>query len=148
MRCPHCGSQNSKVIDSRPSDGGAAIRRRRECEDCDSRFTTYERIQLEPLMVIKRDGRREAFNPEKLLRSLEIACEKRPVDPKLLRKFVIRLEDDLGVSEVESAELGRRALGFLRELDKIAFVRFASVYKGFSDPQDFVREIEALKTLQ
>jgi transcriptional repressor NrdR len=132
------------VINSRPSDEGKAIRRRRECTACRRRFTTYERAQLEALLVVKRDGRREAFDPNKLLRGLTLACEKRPVSEETLRRFAFGLEDELRSAEVSSDEVGRRAMIFLRGLDEVAYIRFASVYRQFDDAQAFVEEVRTL----
>ena len=127
MRCPYCSAPDSKVVNSRPSDDGASIRRRRECLNCARRFTTYERAQLEPLMVVKRSGPREAFNPDKLLRGLVLATEKRPVDQDLLRAFAYGFEDDVQAGEIRSEEIGRRAMTFLRPLDDVAYIRFAKI---------------------
>lgn len=144
MRCPYCQANDTRVINSRPSDEGKAIRRRRECTACRRRFTTYERAQLEALLVVKRDGRREAFDPNKLLRGLTLACEKRPVSEETLRRFAFGLEDELRSAEVSSDEIGRRAMIFLRGLDEVAYIRFASVYRQFDDAQAFVEEVRTL----
>ena len=145
MRCPYCSAPDSKVVNSRPSDDGASIRRRRECLRCARRFTTYERAQLEPLMVVKRGGLREAFNPDKLLRGLTRATEKRPVDPERLRAFAYGFEDEVGVPELPSGEIGKRAMAFLRPLDDVAYIRFASVYRDFDSLERFIEEIRGLK---
>lgn len=145
MRCPYCSAPDSKVVNSRPSDDGASIRRRRECLKCARRFTTYERAQLEPLMVVKRGGLREAFNPDKLLRGLTLATEKRPVDPEGLRAFAYGFEDEVQASELPSEEIGRRAMTFLRPLDDVAYIRFASVYRDFDSLERFIEEIRGLK---
>ncbi|EYB69625.1 transcriptional regulator NrdR [Deinococcus phoenicis] len=145
MKCPYCSAPDSKVVNSRPSDDGASIRRRRECLRCARRFTTYERAQLEPLMVVKRGGLREAFNPDKLLRGLTLATEKRPVDPEALRAFAYGFEDEVGASELPSEEIGRRAMTFLRPLDDVAYIRFASVYRDFDSLERFIEEIRGLK---
>jgi len=145
MRCPYCSAPDSKVVNSRPSDDGASIRRRRECLRCARRFTTYERAQLEPLMVVKRGGLREAFNPDKLLRGLTLATEKRPVDPERLRAFAYGFEDEVGVPELPSGEIGKRAMAFLRPLDDVAYIRFASVYRDFDSLERFIEEIRELK---
>ena len=144
MRCPYCSAPDSKVVNSRPSDDGASIRRRRECLGCARRFTTYERAQLEPLMVMKRGGQREAFNPDKLLRGLTLATEKRPVDPERLRAFAYGFEDEVQVSELSAEEIGRRAMTFLRPLDAVAYIRFASVYRDFDSLERFIEEIRGL----
>ena len=145
MKCPYCSAPDSKVVNSRPSDDGASIRRRRECLSCARRFTTYERAQLEPLMVVKRSGLREAFNPDKLLRGLSLATEKRPVDPDRLRSFAYSFEDDVQAPEIPAEEIGRRAMTFLRPLDDVAYIRFASVYRDFDSLERFIEEIRGLK---
>ncbi len=144
MKCPYCSANDTRVVDSRPSDEGLAIRRRRECSACGRRFTTYERPQLEPLMVIKRSGRREAFNPDKLLRGLLLACEKRPVDPERLKKFAYSFEDTVEGPTITAEEIGLRAMAFLRELDEVAYIRFASVYREFDSVERFIEEIRSL----
>jgi len=144
VRCPYCRANQTRVINSRPSDESKAIRRRRECAACRRRFTTYERAQLEALLVVKRDGRREAFDPNKLLRGLTLACEKRPVSDESLRRFAFGLEDELRAAEVTSDEIGRRAMVFLRGLDQVAYIRFASVYRQFDHPEAFVEEVRTL----
>jgi len=145
MNCPYCGAEDTRVVDSRPSDGGLAIRRRRECPACGRRFTTYERPQLEPLMVTKRSGTLEAFNPDKLLRGLLLACEKRPVDPETLKRFAYRFEDQIDAPEISTEEIGKRAMAFLRELDEVAYIRFASVYREFDSVDRFIEEIRRLE---
>lgn len=145
MKCPYCSAPDSKVVNSRPSDDGASIRRRRECLSCARRFTTYERAQLEPLMVVKRHGLREAFNPDKLLRGLMLATEKRPVNAEQLRAFAYGFEDDVQLPEIQSEEIGRRAMTFLRPLDDVAYIRFASVYRDFDSLERFIEEIRGLK---
>ncbi|MEJ2667122.1 MAG: transcriptional regulator NrdR [Deinococcales bacterium] len=144
MKCPYCSSADTRVINSRPSDEGAAIRRRRECGVCHRRFTTYERAQFEALMVRKRSGRHEAFNPDKLLEKLRIACNKRPVTEKQLREFAYSFEDDVQAPEVASEEIGRRTLQFLRALDDVAYIRFLSVYRDFDSVDRFIEEIRQL----
>lgn len=147
MRCPHCGAPDSKVTDSR--DTGEEIRRRRECIHCGVRFTTYERVQHAALMVVKRDGRREEFNREKLLRSIQIACVKRPLPTGTLEKLVDEIESDLqrlGRAEVPVAVIGDAAMARLREIDPVAYVRYASVYKDFNTLDGFVREIQSYET--
>lgn len=145
MRCPYCSAPDSKVVNSRPSDDGASIRRRRECLSCARRFTTYERAQLEPLMVVKRSGLREAFNPDKLLRGLALATEKRPVDPAALRAFAYGFEDEVQMGEIPTEEIGRRAMTFLKPIDDVAYIRFASVYRDFDSLERFIEEIRGLK---
>ncbi len=145
MRCPYCSAPDSKVVNSRPSDDGASIRRRRECLSCTRRFTTYERAQLEPLMVIKRSGPREAFNPDKLLRGLLLASEKRPIAQDVLRAFAYSFEDEVQSSEISASEIGKRVMAFLRPLDDVAYIRFASVYRDFDSLERFIEEIRGLK---
>lgn len=145
MKCPYCSHNDSKVVSSRSSDDGSAIRRRRECLSCARRFTTYERAQLEPLMVVKRSGMREAFNPDKLLRGLALATEKRPVDHAALQAFAYGFEDEVQSAEIPSQEIGRRAMTFLRPLDDVAYIRFASVYRDFDSLERFIEEIQGLR---
>lgn len=140
MRCPYCGHDASQVKDSRPTDDGSAIRRRRQCEDCGARFTTFERIQLREVTVLKSDGRREAFDRDKLVRSVAIACRKRPVDPARLERLVSGVQRQLetsGEAEVPSGEIGARVMEALKGLDSVAYIRFASVYREFAEPRDF-----------
>lgn len=144
MRCPYCSSSDTKVVNSRPSDEGAAIRRRRECAGCHRRFTSYERAQFEALMVRKRSGRAEAFNPDKLLDKLRIACNKRPITEKQLREFAYGFEDEVQVPEIASDEIGRRTLKFLKALDDVAYIRFLSVYRDFDSVDRFIEEIKQL----
>lgn len=136
MKCPNCSHQNSKVIDSRHAEDIDAIRRRRECESCNTRFTTFERIELSPLVVVKKDGTREVFNREKVLDGLIRACEKRPVAYTELEQLVERVISqlrNLNQTEVTSNEIGEHVMKELIELDQVAYVRFASVYKEFKD---------------
>lgn len=147
MRCPFCGSEESKVVDSRDSEAGDAIRRRRECLECERRYTTYERIDEMPLIVVKRDGHEEVFARRKLLNGLLRACEKRDITVERLEGLVAEIEAELrrgGLSRVSSAEIGERALRRLRELDKVAYVRFASVYRQFDDVEEFQEELRRL----
>jgi transcriptional repressor NrdR len=148
MRCPKCGCQDDKVIDSRASREGATIRRRRECLGCKHRFTTYEEIEREDLMVIKRDGRREEFSREKLLSGLKKAFQKRPVSPHviedLLEKIVNEITDKYE-REVPGSVIGERVMAGLREIDEVAYVRFASVYRRFQEATDFVHEVKKLE---
>ena len=138
MRCPYCSFADSRVVNSRSGDDGSAIRRRRECLNCGRRFTTYERAQLEPLMVLKRGGVRQAFNPDKLLRGLVLATET-------LRAFAYGFEDEVQAHEIDSREIGKRAMTFLRPLDDVAYIRFASVYRDFDSLERFIEEIQGLK---
>lgn len=147
MKCPFCGSPEIKVVDSRDTESQDAIRRRRECLHCQKRFTTYERVEETPLTVIKRDREREVFSRSKLLRGLLRACEKRSIETATLEQLVDGIEAELRnefKSEVPSAEIGERALAKLRVLDKVAYVRFASVYRQFEDVEEFQRELSRL----
>jgi transcriptional repressor NrdR len=144
MKCPYCGSEDTRVINSRPADDGSAIRRRRECANCGRRYTTYERAQFEALMVVKRSGRREAFNPDKLLDKLRIACNKRPISEKQLREFAYGFEDEVQVPEIASEEIGLRTLKFLKNADEVAYIRFLSVYRDFDSVDRFIEEIKQL----
>ena len=144
MKCPYCTSEETRVINSRPSDEGNAIRRRRECSACNRRFTTYERAQFEALMVVKRSGRREVFTPDKLLDKLSIATNKRPVTDKQLREFAYGFEDEVQVPEISSEEIGIRTLQFLKSLDDVAYIRFLSVYRDFDSVDRFIEEIKQL----
>ncbi|MGA2176784.1 MAG: transcriptional regulator NrdR [Verrucomicrobiota bacterium] len=148
MRCPKCGNQDDKVIDSRASREGSTIRRRRQCLQCDHRFTTYEEIEHEGLMVVKRDGRREEFSKEKLLAGLKKACQKRPISPKVIEDLVERIMDEISDKyerEVPGMAIGERVMEGLREIDKVAYVRFASVYRRFEEATEFVREVKKLE---
>jgi transcriptional repressor NrdR len=148
VRCPFCGNGEDKVIDSRASKDGGEIRRRRECEACERRFTTYERIEESMPAVVKNDGRREPFDRNKIERGLAHAVQKRPVtsaDVKRLAEQVEREIGELGVSEISAREIGERVLPRLRALDKVAYVRFASIYRDFSDVEQFAEELRALE---
>ncbi|HEX9901816.1 MAG TPA: transcriptional regulator NrdR [Acidobacteriota bacterium] len=147
MKCPYCDHQESKVIDSRESKKGLSIRRRRECLACRRRFTTYEKIEEIPYMVVKKDGSRQTFDSQKLLRGLLKACEKRPIPVKKLEEIVEEIEAKLGErseKEIRSSEIGQHVMERLKELDKVAYVRFASVYREFRDVSEFKRELETL----
>ena len=147
MKCPFCNHLEDKVVDSRESKEGDAIRRRRECLKCERRFTTYERIDEVPYMVIKKDGRREKFDRQKVLGGLLKACEKRPVGMAKLAEMVNRVEamvSDSPDREISTTEIGEHLMDTLRELDKIAYVRFASVYRDFQDEQAFFNELKQL----
>jgi transcriptional repressor NrdR len=147
MRCPNCSSKNSKVLDSRPSEEGRAIRRRRECEECSFRFTTFERIEETPLIVVKKEGTREEFSREKLLRGLLKACEKRPVALEQIENIVGNVEKELrnlGNSEISSNVIGEMVMEQLAQVDEVAYVRFASVYRQFKDINVFLKELEDL----
>lgn len=147
MKCPYCGETDSKVIDSRPADDGERIRRRRECLSCEKRFTTYEIIETVPLMVIKKDKSREEFDRQKLLTGLMRACQKRPVSLQRLEKAVDDIEQSLLNTlsrEVTSLQIGELAMYELKSIDEVAYVRFASVYRQFSDINTFMDELKDL----
>ena len=147
MRCPSCGSLDTQVKDSRPTEDSAAIRRRRVCLTCNFRFTTFERVQLRELTVIKRNGRRVPFDRDKLMRSLQIALRKRPVTPDQIEQMVSKIVRDLesqGESEISSETIGETVMEHLRALDDVAYVRFASVYRNFREPKDFEEALAEL----
>jgi transcriptional repressor NrdR len=147
MRCPKCGSQDDKVIDSRASREGATIRRRRECLGCGHRFTTYEEVERGGLLVLKRDGRREEFSKEKLLSGIKKACQKRPISPKLIEDVVEKVSNeviDKYEREVPGEVIGRLVMNELRQMDEVAYVRFASVYRRFQEATDFVQEVKIM----
>lgn len=147
MKCPYCGTLDSRVIDSRPTDDGERIRRRRECIECKKRFTTYEIVETVPLMVIKRDHSREAFDRQKLLRGMLRASEKRPVSYQQLERAVNNIEQTLLNSydlEVTSMRVGELAMDELKKIDEVAYVRFASVYRQFSDINTFMDELKEM----
>lgn len=140
MRCPFCGHDDSQVKDSRPTEDGAAIRRRRQCEGCAARFTTFERIQLRELYVLKSEDKREPFDREKLLRSVSIAARKRPIDAVRIEKLVSGIQrqlETLGENEIPSKRIGEMVMDGLKVLDSVAYIRFASVYKDFREAKDF-----------
>ncbi|MEO6036491.1 MAG: transcriptional regulator NrdR [Verrucomicrobiota bacterium] len=148
MRCPKCGNQDDKVIDSRASKEGSTIRRRRECLSCEHRFTTYEEIEHEGLMVVKRDGRREEFSKEKLLSGVRKACQKRPISPKVIEDLVEKIVDEITDKydgEVPGMAIGERVMEGLRQLDEVAYVRFASVYRNFTEATEFVQAVKNLE---
>jgi len=145
MKCPYCGLVDNKVIDSRLSKDGRTIRRRRECIDCGRRFTTYERLEETLPLVVKKDGRREPFNREKIIEGVKKSCQKRPVSITKIEEFVDSLEvyfQELGKKEIESKEVGERVISNLKEWDEVAYVRFASVYRQFKDINEFMTELE------
>ena len=151
MHCPFCGSDDNQVKDSRPVEDGGAVRRRRHCNACGARFTTFERIQLRELIVVKRNGDRTLFDREKLKRSVSIACRKRGVDEEKIERIVNGIVRELEISgetEIETKTLGRLAMERLAELDEVAYVRFASVYEDFADARDFDRFIARLSDRQ
>lgn len=148
MRCPKCGCEESKVVDSRPSENNDAIRRRRECTGCGFRYTTYERCEEMPLIVVKRDGRKETFERQKLLRGLFAATVKRDVPASALSDLIDSIEGELrdgGVTEISSIDLGSMVLRRLVNIDKVAYIRFASVYREFKDVDEFSEELRSLE---
>ena len=148
MRCPFCHSPDSRVVDSRELSGGASIRRRRECGTCGRRFTTYERVEDTGLVVVKKDGRRQDFDPAKLRQKLRVALTKRPVGEDEIDALLQRVESELlalGTTEVPAAAIGETVLRHLKELDEVAYIRFASVYRQFTDLEDLQRAIELLR---
>jgi len=145
MKCPFCASTSSRVIDTRDAEGG--IRRRRECEECKRRFTTYERVAPLRLMVVKRDGRREPFDRSKIVYGIQIACAKRPVETEAIEELVSSIEQELyhrGTREITSREIGEMVMLGLRKLDDVAYIRFATIYRHFADVDDLAEEIEEL----
>jgi transcriptional repressor NrdR len=147
MRCPKCGGQDDKVIDSRASREGATIRRRRQCLACGFRFTTYEEVERAGLVVLKRDGRREEFSTEKLLSGIRKACQKRPISPKVIEDLVDEIVNEVTDKydrEVPGEAIGKLVMDGLRRIDEVAYVRFASVYRRFQEATDFVHEVKKL----
>lgn len=148
MKCPFCAHEESRVVDSRPSDEGSMIRRRRECLSCRKRFTTYERVEMIPLMVVKKNGQRTPFDKNKVLNGMVRACEKRPVPLDAIRNFVDELERGLYQSEtkeITSHFIGERVMEALKKMDEVAYVRFASVYRQFKDVDSFMDELNRLR---
>jgi transcriptional repressor NrdR len=144
MRCPFCGNDDTKVIDSRPTEEGQAIRRRRECEACSKRFTTYEKVEEITLMVVKKDGSREAFDRNKMMNGIIKACEKRPVPIADIEKIVFEIEralNNMMEKEMDSSLIGEYVMEHLKDLDDVAYVRFASVYRSFTDVESFLDEV-------
>jgi len=140
MRCPYCGSLDTQVKDSRPTDDSASIRRRRVCPDCGGRFTTFERVQLRELTVVKKSGRRAPFDRDKLARSVQVALRKRPVDPERVDRMInglVRQLESQGEAEIPSDKIGELVMAGLKPLDEVAYVRFASVYRNFREARDF-----------
>lgn len=147
MRCPHCSHEEDKVIESRETEEGRVIRRRRECQGCEARFTSYERIEETPLMVIKREGSREQFDTNKVLKGVIRACEKRPVSSDTIEKLVEDVEKSIrreGKKEIPTAWIGELVMERMQKIDQIAYVRYASVYRNFSDVTQFLKEIRNL----
>ena len=147
MKCPYCGYQESKVVDSRHSEDNTSIRRRRECLSCQKRFTTYETVESLPMIVVKKDNSRQSFDRNKILNGMVRACEKRPVSIDQLKQMIADVEKELKnqYTEVPVSEIGECIMRKLLQMDEVAYVRFASVYKEFSDVQTFIREIEVMK---
>lgn len=151
MKCPRCRDDNTKVLDSRPAEDGTTIRRRRLCQKCDYRFTTFERVEQTPLLVIKRNGNRQEFSREKLLRGLVRSCEKRPIPLERLEAVVSEIESvirERGQDEVSAERIGEMVMERLSKIDDVAYIRYASVYRRFEDPTVFLQEIERLRHLQ
>ena len=147
MQCPRCKFNGSRVIDSRPADDGRSIRRRRECDECGYRFTTFERLEKAPILVIKRNGNREAFNREKLLNGLVRSAEKRPIPLSQLEQIVNEVEHTInqdGQNEISSMLIGEMVMDYLAKIDDIAYIRFASVYRQFTDRKMFLKELERM----
>lgn len=151
MKCPFCGHDETQVKDSRPTEDGASIRRRRECPNCGERFTTFERVQLREMTVLKSGGRKQPFDRDKITKSMQIALQKRPVEVEDIEKAVngiVRKLESRGEQEIPSDAIGAAAMDCLKELDEIGYIRYASVYKNFSEPEDFNAFLEEVKTLQ
>lgn len=147
MKCPYCGDDNTRVIDSRPADGNAAIRRRRQCDSCGKRFTTYEKVEAAPLMVIKKDKSREPYNRNKIEQGIIRSCHKRPVSMEKIEQCVNEIEAEIynmGKREVESSEIGEIVMDKIKALDAVAYVRFASVYREFKDVNTFMDELKKI----
>jgi transcriptional repressor NrdR len=146
MRCPACGVDENRVVDTRSRNDGAVIRRKRHCLKCGKRFFTVEEVEDKTLSVIKRDGRRESYDRKKLIRSIRIACTTRPVSFEAIEKIADAIESDLDfMYEIESSKIGEQVINALRQLDEVAYVRFASVYRNFRDKDEFLRELNQLK---
>lgn len=146
MKCPFCGTDEDKVIESRPLNNGEAVRRRRECLKCEGRFTSYERIEVKPVFIIKKDNRREPFDRDKLLKGIIISVQKRPISMEQIENIVDNIEKNITTTdrEFESVELGKMVMDELEKLDPVAYVRFASVYREFKSVKEFVEEIETI----
>ncbi|WP_321491641.1 transcriptional regulator NrdR [uncultured Desulfobacter sp.] len=147
MKCPYCGNPNTRVVDSRPGKIEFEVRRRRECQECGRRFTTYERVEQAPVMIVKKDNRREEFDRDKVLRGIQKACEKRAISVNQIEQIVDDIERDLREGrdqEVSAKVVGEKIINALKELDDVAYVRFASVYREFKDVTDFIQELESL----
>ncbi|MCP3942260.1 MAG: transcriptional repressor NrdR [Desulfobacteraceae bacterium] len=147
MNCPYCTNLNTRVVDSRPGKIEFEVRRRRECQACSRRFTTYERVEQSPLMIVKKDSRREAFDRGKVLRGIQKACEKRAISVNMIEEMVEAIEQELRESnerEISSKVVGEKIVGALKKVDDVAYVRFASVYREFKDVADFIQELKGL----
>ena len=147
MKCPYCSNLNTRVVDSRAGKVDYEVRRRRECQICDRRFTTYERVEQAPVMIVKKDNRREAFDREKVLRGIQKACEKRAISVNLIEQMVETIEQGLRESterEISSKVVGEKIIQALKQVDDVAYVRFASVYREFKDVADFIQELKGL----
>lgn len=147
MKCPYCGNPNTRVVDSRPGKIEFEVRRRRECQACGRRFTTYERVEQVPVMIVKKDNRREEFDREKVMRGIQKACEKRAISVNQIEQIVDEIERDLREGrdrEVPTKMVGEKIMNALKDLDDVAYVRFASVYREFKDVTDFIQELESL----
>ena len=150
MRCPFCGNDDSQVKDSRPTEDASAIRRRRQCPACGARFTTFERVQLRELVILKKSGDKEVFERDKLARSIEIACRKRPIAPERIERLVsgiVRQMEAIGEAEIEAEVIGQAVMEGLKSLDAVAYVRFASVYRDFREAKDFEEFIGTIETV-
>ncbi len=151
MRCPFCGNEETQVKDSRPTEDNSAIRRRRACPSCGARFTTFERVQLREITVVKADGRKQVFNRDKIIKSMQIALQKRPVELETIEKSansIVRQLETTGDHEIESKKVGELVMKALAQLDTVGFVRYASVYKDFRRPEDFNEFLHELSDLQ
>ena len=151
MRCPFCNSEDTQVKDSRPAEDNASIRRRRFCTECGARFTTFERVQLRDMIVIKADGRRQSFDREKIIRSMRVALRKRPVEEEQFEKSasaIVRQLESMGEPEIPSSQIGELVMRALARLDQVAYIRYASVYKDFRNPQDFNEFLEEIQDIR
>lgn len=151
MRCPFCNSEDTQVKDSRPTEDNSSIRRRRFCAECGARFTTFERVQLRDMIVIKNDGRTQSFDRDKMIRSMQIALRKRPVQTEQVEKSanaIVRQLETMGESEIPSFQIGELVMRALAQMDVVAYIRYASVYKDFCNPQDFDEFLKEVRDLQ
>lgn len=151
MRCPFCGNEETQVKDSRPTEDHAAIRRRRSCPDCEQRFTTFERVQLREMTVLKSGGRAQPFDRDKIMKSMQVALQKRPVEFEKIEKVttgIVRKLEGRGEHEIKSSQIGAEVMNALKDLDAVGYIRYASVYKDFREPDDFNEFLEDLHTLQ